>query len=92
MGNEMENYLNPHHRSGSGNDDSSPPNRNCGNGSTRSTMKMEDAILIKNRQEEACKNGNHRFVECDKWEPTCIFCGEFDSHGKKEKEHSRSSC
>ena len=27
--------------------------------------------------EELCKQGQHRFVECDEWEPTCICCGKF---------------
>ena len=29
------------------------------------------------KQEEECKKGNHRFVECDEWQPTCIICGKF---------------
>jgi hypothetical protein len=29
-------------------------------------------------QKEDCKNGKHKFVECDEWERTCIHCGEFE--------------
>ena len=29
-------------------------------------------------QEEKCKRGEHNFVECDDWEPTCSFCGKFE--------------
>ncbi len=26
---------------------------------------------------EHCNSGQHHFVECDEWEPTCMFCGKF---------------
>ena len=26
-----------------------------------------------------CKNGKHKFVPCDELEPTCIYCGKFQS-------------
>lgn len=26
---------------------------------------------------EDCMNGKHHFVECDEWEPTCLYCGKF---------------
>ena len=26
-----------------------------------------------------CKNGNHKFIECDEWERTCLYCGKFEN-------------
>lgn len=23
------------------------------------------------------KDGHHKFIHCDEWEPTCIYCGKF---------------
>jgi len=27
---------------------------------------------------EDCKKGNHKFIDCDEWERTCIYCGEIE--------------
>jgi hypothetical protein len=35
----------------------------------------EDIELEKHLKE--CKKGNHRFIPCDEFEPTCIHCGKF---------------
>lgn len=44
---------------------------------TPTTCPICDEQIKDCRQEASCKEGNHKFVDCDDWEPTCIHCGQF---------------
>lgn len=46
------------------------------------TQKAYQEGYDKGREElekELCQSGNHKFVPCDEFEPTCIRCGKFQS-------------
>jgi hypothetical protein len=34
--------------------------------------------FIESLRELLCARGEHHFVECDKWERTCLYCGKFE--------------
>ena len=31
------------------------------------------------RHKKDCAEGKHNFVPCDEWEPTCLYCGKFQT-------------
>jgi hypothetical protein len=43
------------------------------------TKELINATLLADDHKNDCKSGKHKFVACDEWEPTCIYCGKFQS-------------
>ena len=41
------------------------------------TMNMQESLEVQRKKKQECESGNHKFIESDEREKTCLYCGEF---------------